>query len=265
VNYQAQMPETRTNRKQRENNMLTGLTPVLLPGKSDHNRRLGRKAFTLIELLVVIAIIAILASLLLPALSRAKSKAHTALCLSNLRQLGITMLLYTQDNKDHFPFSGRGWPQMPLVDLLKLFNPYLPTNANSFYVCPADKPPPWNFAWTKTYGSTFGITTNDLLFGNSYYYYRSFYNDDGDGVKLQQRGAEQVLSPARKAIIGCWAEPENAKVGDHGLAHGNNGFPLLFVDGHSAYVKYTSLNYAATFSKTDLDLTVGGLTGADLK
>src|SRR5688500_16913708 len=77
-------------------------------------------AFTLIELLVVIAIIAILASLLLPALSRAKVQGITARCLSNLRQCGIAMTLYTLDNADRYPFSGREWPRMPFVDLFKL-------------------------------------------------------------------------------------------------------------------------------------------------
>ena len=228
-----------------------------------------RPAFTLIELLVVIAIIAILASMLLPALSRAKSKAHTARCLSNLRQIGITMLLYTQDNNEHFPFSGRDWPQLPMVDLMKLFNPYLPTNGSGFYVCPADKPPPWNVRWMTFYGSDYGIKTNELLFGDSYYYYHSFFNDDTDYVNLQQRSADQVLSPAGKAIIGCLAEPENGKIGDQGLAHGKNGFPLLFVDGHSAYTKYTSLRYGPRYGTTPptpwLDWTTGGLQGEDLK
>jgi prepilin-type N-terminal cleavage/methylation domain-containing protein len=98
-----------------------------------------RPAFTLVELLVVIALLGLLASLLLPALSRAKRAAKTGACLSNLHQIALAMELYIQENGNRLP-SCSALPSLSTSNLPPItaaLGPQLRSQA--IWRCPADR------------------------------------------------------------------------------------------------------------------------------
>ncbi len=239
--------------------------PTLLP------RRRG--AFTLIELLVVIAIIAILASMLLPALSMAKESGRTAKCKSNMRQVTLGMLLYLDDSDDYYPWAG-GVDRNQPPDWVWGGQDAADTNNRNLW-----KRPPRSFGHHAEAGSVFPYVTGQALirpatgnnpdgYSNSFAIYqcpstgihgqalRVNYSmngrvDGGDAGDFPPKGlkASQVFNPAGKFLV----MQENPKsmhnasvsvggsVDDWDLRLHKGGLNNGYMDGHIDYMKEKKL------------------------
>ncbi len=215
--------------------------------------------FTLIELLVVIAIIAILAGMLLPALSKAKGKGQRTACLNNMRQVGLALAMYVDDNHGGMPpitralfdFASQTAPDNFLKALLPYVGSSTGTNrATPVYACPTLKPSPLP-AYKPTKASDSGLLANALVL---------------------QRKVEQVANPSLVIVLQenwcrwnyllnqpegsdqggytqwhTWTATTDTSTGWSGTAreHFSNvheqGGNLVHVDGHAGYRKYRSL------------------------
>jgi len=112
------------------------------------------RAFTLIELLVVIAIIAILAAILFPVFARARENARRASCMSNLKQMGLSMMMYVQDYDETFP--ARYFANNPTQYWWQLLQPY--AKSVQVFHCPSS---PFTETSNGQYGANWLIMNND--------------------------------------------------------------------------------------------------------
>lgn len=215
-------------------------------------RQKFRLAFTLIELLVVIAIIAILAGLLLPALSKAKTKAKLTKCISNQRQIGVALAMYVEDFTDKYP-QYANWATWGgakgvradnlhgalVIESLRMVNPY--TKNTELYHCPADVGDAlWNSKnCFSDWGNSYLMVWKADRYGVAY-----IGGDDGniDGqIVPPAKGSDIGKRPSTKIMLGDWPWDGRDYNNPESFWHNDKGkpvWPMLYGDGHVKFFTF---------------------------
>jgi prepilin-type N-terminal cleavage/methylation domain-containing protein/prepilin-type processing-associated H-X9-DG protein len=207
------------------------------------------RGFTLIELLVVIAIIAILAALLLPALSSAKQRAWTTSCNSNLHQIGLGMRMFADDNDGCYPESGGDiyWNSTDATtgkaSWMQQIFPWV-GNTN-VYNCPGNMQLPLNLQGPFNYfngcNAAYGVAHDFAAVKSTLILFPSAFVLGGDTAGTQNSGAELHFDPqdADKDDYtqNCVGGAADSSLTEFWQIH-NKGQNIMFADGHSQWCKH---------------------------